>query len=84
MLNVWITGASSGIGEACALRYAARGAGLGTRLPRPGDHQGLLPGGGPEKAPPWGAFSREREITSSRPPPATPREDNETPPPDTP
>lgn len=28
MLNVWITGASSGIGEACALRYAARGAGL--------------------------------------------------------
>lgn len=28
MLNVWITGASSGIGEACAYRYAADGAAL--------------------------------------------------------
>ena len=28
MLSVWITGASSGIGEACAYRYAAEGAGL--------------------------------------------------------
>ena len=28
MEKVWITGASSGIGEACALRYAAEGAAL--------------------------------------------------------
>ena len=28
MLSVWITGASSGIGEACAYRYAAQGASL--------------------------------------------------------
>jgi short-subunit dehydrogenase len=28
MIRVWITGASSGIGEACALRYAAEGASL--------------------------------------------------------
>jgi short-subunit dehydrogenase len=28
MITVWITGASSGIGEACALRYAAEGARL--------------------------------------------------------
>lgn len=28
MLSVWITGASSGIGEACALGYASQGAGL--------------------------------------------------------
>ena len=28
MLSVWITGASSGIGEACARRWAANGAGL--------------------------------------------------------
>ena len=28
MLSVWITGASSGIGEACAYGYAAQGAGL--------------------------------------------------------
>jgi short-subunit dehydrogenase len=28
MLSIWITGASSGIGEACAYRYAAQGASL--------------------------------------------------------